>query len=177
MKVLRKVLKYLAILVALLVVISIFLPAESHVSRSISISAPPEKLYSYVNSLSEFNRWSPWQGLDPDAVVTYSGSTEGIGASMQWSSENPSVGSGIQTIVDTIPNEMVETRLEFDGQGDAIARWLLEPVGSETRITWELSTEWGYNPMGRYMGLMMDTWVGGPYEEGLRKLKLLVESE
>jgi len=31
------------------------------------------------------------------------------------------------------------------------------------------------NPMGRWMGLMMDGWVGPDYETGLSNLKSLVE--
>jgi hypothetical protein len=35
----------------------------------------------------------------------------------------------------------------------------------------------GMNPVGRYMGLMMDRWVGGDYERGLLQLKAQVEAE
>jgi len=177
MKILLKTLKYFAVLVVILGGISFFLPSQSEVSRSIGISAPPEKVYSYVNSMQQFNRWSPWFGLDPDAEVIYSGPDTGEGAAMAWSSENPSVGKGKQEIVKAIDNQLIETKLEFDGQGDALARWVLEPDSGGTKISWEFSTQWGYNPIGRYMGLMMDKWVGGAYEDGLNKLKALVESE
>jgi hypothetical protein len=33
----------------------------------------------------------------------------------------------------------------------------------------------GVNPVGRWMGLMMDRWVGADYERGLANLKALVE--
>ena len=177
MKILKKTLKYLVLLFVILGVASLFLPNESNVTRSTIIAAPPEKVFSYVNSMKQFNRWSPWAELDPDAVVNYTGPESGLGSVMEWSSEDPSVGKGKQQIVEVVPNQLVETRLEFDGQGDALARWVLEPTSDGTSIEWQFNTEWGYNPVGRYMGLMMDKWVGSAYEDGLTNLKALVEAE
>ena len=34
----------------------------------------------------------------------------------------------------------------------------------------------GMNPMGRWMGLMMDGMVGADYDQGLANLKALVEA-
>jgi hypothetical protein len=42
-------------------------------------------------------------------------------------------------------------------------------------VTWMLDTDMGAGPIGRWMGLMMDKWVGGDYETGLQNLKSLVE--
>jgi effector-binding domain-containing protein len=38
-----------------------------------------------------------------------------------------------------------------------------------------MDTDVGMSPVGRYMGLMFDTWIGKDYEEGLANLKKLVE--
>eukprot|EP01023_Acetabularia_acetabulum_P038207 TRINITY_DN36513_c1_g1_i1.p2 TRINITY_DN36513_c1_g1~~TRINITY_DN36513_c1_g1_i1.p2 ORF type:complete len:157 (-),score=35.49 TRINITY_DN36513_c1_g1_i1:16-486(-) len=35
----------------------------------------------------------------------------------------------------------------------------------------------GSGPMGRWMGLMMDRWVGADYEQGLQNLKAVVEQQ
>ena len=44
-------------------------------------------------------------------------------------------------------------------------------------MTWGLEADMGNAPVGRYMGLMMDRWVGGDFEAGLARLKALVEAE
>ncbi|MBX2869904.1 MAG: SRPBCC family protein [Acidiferrobacterales bacterium] len=177
MKALAKTIKYLIILIVILGAISLLLPQESNVSRSTVITAPPEKVFSYVNSMKQFNKWSPWAELDPNTVMKFSGPESGLGSAMEWSSEDPSVGKGKQVIVAVVDNKLVETSLEFDGQDGAVARWLLEPDSGGTKIEWHFNTQWGYNPIGRYMGLMMDKWVGSAYEDGLVNLKNLVESE
>ena len=53
----------------------------------------------------------------------------------------------------------------------------LKPEGNQTQVTWGFESELGLNPMSRWMGLMMDNWVGGDYERGLVNLKTLVEQQ
>ena len=59
-----------------------------------------------------------------------------------------------------------------------VTSWLvLRPEGDGTRVTWGLEADMGNAPVGRYMGLIMDRWVGGDFEAGLARLKALVEAE
>jgi hypothetical protein len=44
-----------------------------------------------------------------------------------------------------------------------------------TRLTWSFDADFD-NMLGRYMGLMMDRWVGSDYVRGLERLKALAES-
>ena len=177
MKFLKILLKSLLLLIVVLAVVSLFLPSKSEVSRSVRIDAPPAEVFPYVNDFRQFNRWSPWFGIDPDTEYEFSGPASGVGAKLEWSSEDPNVGKGSQEIVASVEPERVDTRLEFDGQGDANAAFVLVPKEGGTQVTWQFDVEWGYNPIGRYMGLMMDEMVGKSYEEGLQKLKLLAEGE
>lgn len=177
MKAIKIIVKLLLLLVVIVVAVAFFLPTTTAVSRSAEINVPPEKLFAYVNDFEQFNRWSPWYGIDPDANYEYEGPSGGVGAKMRWSSEHRSVGIGSQTIIKSEINKEVVTELEFEGQGNAIARFDLEPVAGGTRLTWGFETKWGNNLIGRYMGLMMDRWVGNEYEKGLQNLKALAESE
>ena len=95
---------------------------------------------------------------------------------MNWSSANPGVGSGSQTITRLEPGRTVETALDFGVQGTANASIDLEPAGAGTKVTWGFTTDLGFNPIYRYFGLMFDSWIGGDYEKGLAKLKTVVES-
>ena len=83
---------------------------------------------------------------------------------------------GRQSITRVDPGKEVETSVEFGGQGNATAMVKLEPSGDKTRVTWGFSSDLGYNPISRYMGLMFDRWIGPDYERGLAKLKTLVET-
>jgi effector-binding domain-containing protein len=39
-----------------------------------------------------------------------------------------------------------------------------------------MSMDFGYNPFGRLMGLMMDKWLGADFEKGLQELKKVSEA-
>ena len=65
---------------------------------------------------------------------------------------------------------LVRTSLAFGAQGTAEADFVLEEQDGKTHITWGLNTDFGMNPIGRYMGLFFDGMIGPDYEKGLAKL-------
>ena len=96
---------------------------------------------------------------------------------MAWQSEDPNVGSGQQEIVESQPETRIRTKLTFDGfDAPSYATFTFEPADGGTRVTWAFDANMD-NTVGRYMGLMMEKWVGGDYERGLARLKEVAESE
>lgn len=164
-------------LILLFVAGGMLLPADTHVERSIVIKAEPAKVYSLVNDYREFNKWSPWAAYDPEGTsYEYTGPDTGVGARMSWASEHPNVGVGAQEIVESNPDKMVKSKLMFDGfDAPSYASFILEPTDGGTRVTWTFDSEMD-SLLGRYLGLMMDGWVGADYERGLASLKELAES-
>jgi hypothetical protein len=176
MRLLGRIVAGLLVVVLLLAGGSYLLPREVPVSRSVVIEAPPAEVFPWVNSLQKTAEWSPWMALDPDLQVSFEGPPEGIGNTMSWVSAKPEVGSGRQEITVSTPDSHVESALDFGGMGTARASFDLVPEGAGTRVTWGLVADMGNNPVGRYMGLMIDRWVGADYEKGLASLKSMVES-
>jgi hypothetical protein len=176
MLIVKRILLGIVILAAVLVVIAYILPRHATVFRSVEIAAPAAANYPIVSDLRRFNEWSPWAEIDPATEYTFTGPTDGVGQTMNWSSANPTVGSGSQTITRLEPGRTVETALDFGVQGIANASLDLEPAGSGTKVTWGFTTDLGFNPIYRYFGLMFDSWIGADYEKGLAKLKTVVES-
>lgn len=176
MRFLRRLLTGLVAVIALLVIIGMVLPREVAVTRSIVIDAPAEAIFPHINDLEAGEAWSPWLGRDPEAVLTYGEIAEGEGATMTWSSEHPQVGSGSSEIIEVLENEFIAVALDFGDMGSADATWYLnETDGGATEVTWGFATDMGAGPAGRWMGLMMDRWVGADYQLGLENLKALVE--
>ena len=175
MRIVKRLLAAILILVIALVAVSYLLPRDIKVARSIEINAPASEVFAQVNGLKAGADWSPWLKRDPDVQLTYSGPDTGVGSKLEWTSEHPQVGSGKQEIVESIENEKVLTALDFGDMGTATAAFILIENNGVTTITWDMETDMGMNPIGRYMGLMMDKWVGADYEKGLANLKALVE--
>lgn len=175
MKLIKRIFLTLLIVVAALVAVSYLLPSQAVVARSITIDAPASAVFPHVNSMQATEAWSPWLSRDPETKLSYSGPDAGVGNTLSWTSEHPQVGSGTQEIVESVENQLVRTELDFGPMGTATATFDLQPEGTGTKVTWGFLSELGMNPISRWMGLMMDDWVGGDYETGLGNLKALVE--
>ncbi|MGB7317109.1 MAG: SRPBCC family protein [Planktotalea sp.] len=175
MRIIKRILTILVVLIVVLVALAYVLPRKVMVARSIEIDAPAGQVFAKVNGLKAGADWSPWLSRDPEVKLTYSGPDTGVGSKLEWTSEHPQVGNGKQEIVESVPNERVVTALDFGEMGTAMAAFTLVEASGKTTITWDLDTDMGMNPIGRYMGLMMDRWVGSDYEKGLANLKAMVE--
>ncbi len=175
MRFLKNLLIVLVLAVVALAAGAYLLPRNVIVERSASVAAPPDEVFALVNSLKRTAEWSPWMSLDPNMAVAYSGPDEGVGSTMEWTSADPAVGNGRQEITVSVANERVESALDFGDMGTAQAWFALAPDGSGTSVTWGLDADMGMNPIGRWMGLMMDRWIGADYEKGLASLKALAE--
>ena len=176
MSTLKKIVLALVGLVVLLAGIGLLLPRQVHVERSIVIDAPRATVFALVDGFKQFNKWSPWAGLDPNAKYTVEGPEFGVRAKQSWVGNPKTVGSGSQEIIEAEPLTRVKSRLEFGDNPPATAEFALAPEGSGTHVTWSFDSDMGPRPIGRYFGLMMDRWIGPDYERGLAGLKTLAES-
>lgn len=166
---------YLVIAAAVIVVGGSFLlPAEAVVTRSIEIAAPQDKVFAIVGDLRRFNEYSPWADLDPETKYEFSGPEQGVGQKMIWTSGNPNVGSGSQTVTEHAPPDHAALELDFGQMGIATSTWDLEPAAGGTRATWGFRSRLD-GIAERWFGLMFDKWIGADYERGLARLKTAAE--
>ncbi|MCX7546115.1 SRPBCC family protein [Marinicella gelatinilytica] len=152
---------------------------EVTVSRETTIDRPVKVVYKTVNSMHNFNQWSPWPKMDPDAEFTFQGPETGVGSQMTWSG-NQSIGSGVQTIVETVENKLVKTKTVFKSKDNAVSHttYRLTPIDEDTtKVEWIYETDFDGDILGRYVGSMLDGMLGPQYEQGLQKLKEVVESQ
>jgi uncharacterized protein YndB with AHSA1/START domain len=178
MKTLKKILIGLGIVVAILVVVSFFLPAKIHVERSIVINAPQETVYGMVIDLKKWEQWSAWHKMDPNMKITYGEKTEGVGASYSWTSEDSNVGDGTMKIAAAIPSEMIKLEMYFGGSPDpSWGGWTFEKTAEGIKATNTMDMDAGMNPFMRWMGTMMDAMVGPEFDKGLNSMKQLAEAQ
>ena len=169
MKLLRIVAIVAGVATAAVVGVGFLLPSDYGAERSIVVAAPPEVVFDQVNDLRKNEAWSPWKAKDDTMAITYSDEPVGEGAWYSWTSKNS--GSGKLVITRSVRGEALETSLDFAEQGKAQGYWKFEAVDGGTKVTWGLRGNSGMNVAGRYMGLMMDRFVGPDFEDGLARLK------
>lgn len=173
MKLIRRLLVLVAVLAAVFVGVGLMLPGRIHVERSALIQAEPAAVFPFVNDFRRFNQWSPWAARDPQGTYNFTGPGEGVGARMAWQSDQH--GTGSQEIIESRPNELVVTALDFGEMGRARATFRLSPEAGGAHVSWSLDSELPFDPLARWFGLMFPRWIGADYEEGLARLKTLVE--
>ena len=173
-------LEIILIVVGAIVLLILFVgytsPRKAIMERSVMINASAETVFPYLNSLKTFvDNWSPWTEKDPNAVHEYNDIASGEGAGYSWKGEPKKVGEGSMKIIKCIENKHVRTLLHFKGRGDAYAGWHISESGDGVKVTWDFESDNGMNPMARIFGRFMDKFLGPDYENGLNKLKKVVE--
>ncbi|MBX9767246.1 MAG: SRPBCC family protein [Bdellovibrionales bacterium] len=147
------------------------------VSRSVFINAPAEKIFPYLNNQRLAEKWGSWMEMDPDSKMSYSGPDEGVGAKGSWTG-GKKMGTGSATIVNTVPNERVDIKLEYTEPMDMVqdSEYLITPEGTGSKVSWTVRGK--NNLLGRLMCLFadIDKMIGPMFEKGLSNLKTLIET-
>jgi hypothetical protein len=167
----------LIIIGLLFVAYSLILPEDARIEREIEIQTGPELIFSHFDNLELFNRWSPWYQQDTQAKYTFSGPTHGVGATVQWRSENGSDGNGSQEIITSVPYKIVSSILNIDDHGSGVSSVTIYNNRENTRCR----VLWSYDVtldgvVQRYMGQFLDRFLGPDFEKGLINLKALAET-
>jgi uncharacterized protein YndB with AHSA1/START domain len=151
-------------------------PDRFLVRRTVQIMAPPEQIFPLIDDLHAQSAWSPFE-KDPNMQRTYGGAPRGAGAVYEWSG-NRQVGAGRISITDSVPPSKVTLRLEMSRPfaADNTVEFTLDRNGAGTSVAWAMHGRQPY--MAKVMGLFMncDKMVGSQFEQGLAKLKAVVES-
>lgn len=174
---LKKTLLALLILAAGFAVVVALQPSDFRVSRSAKMAAPPETVFAQVNDFHQWQAWSPWAKLDPNAQFSYSGPASGPGAVFRWAGNNE-VGEGAMTILESKPGERILIQLDFlkPMAGTSTAEFTFRPEAGQTSVTWSMFGK--NNFIAKAMGLFMncDEMIGGQFEKGLAQMKSVVEA-
>ncbi|HEY9733562.1 MAG TPA: SRPBCC family protein [Drouetiella sp.] len=177
---LKKVILGLALFFALLIGgLAIFIatrPDSFVVQRSIVIKATPEPIYPLIADFHKWERWSPYERLDPKMERSFAGKESGLGAKYIWDG-NEKAGAGTMEIIEAVPPSKVAIKLDFSKpfEGHNVAEFKLEPEGDKTSVSWSMSGP--SSVMMKFAGLFMnmDSMIGRDFEIGLDNLKSEVE--
>jgi len=168
-----RIIMWILFILAIFIAIAYFLPQKIYIERVSVIEASPKTVYSQIIDLHSWNKWSKWNQMDPDMKVEYINRGVGVGAGYSWNSENKNVGKGTIKIVEAVKFDSIVVKMNFMEQGAARSSFVFEKSGESTKIKWSLSYDVGFNPFARWMGLMMNNYVGSDFETGLTNLSAL----
>lgn len=176
MKLLKKLLIGLVVFIALFLVAGFLMPGSYTVERSLTINAKPDKIYPLIASAKRWPEWSAWnQTRFPDMTYNYSGPESGVGSESNWNGK--SSGKGRMKMTKADPAKGITYDLDFeDGTYLSVGTISLEPAGDATKVLW-VTTGNLNGPVQRWMGLLMDKFMGPDFETGLKNLKEKTEAK
>ena len=166
----------LAVAIAAVLILAATKPTTLRVQRSVSINAPPERIFSLISDFHQWVTWSPYEQKDPAMKRTYSGAERGRGAVYAWDGDK-NVGSGRMEILDVSAPSKIVIKLDFfkPFEGHNTAEFTMLPQGDGTHVTWLMHGP--ANFMSRLIQVFMnlDNLIGKDFEAGLANLKTITE--
>jgi uncharacterized protein YndB with AHSA1/START domain len=166
----------LAVVIAAVLIYAITKPDTFRVARSVTIKAPPEKIFPLIDDYRQWTAWSPYETKDPQMKRIYGPVTAGKGATYAWEG-NGNVGAGNMAIVDSASPSKVSITLNMIKPISASndVTFTLTPQGEGTNVTWAMQGAVPYFAKVIHVFFDMDKMVGGDFEAGLAKLKAVAE--
>ncbi len=172
----KKIFLVIVAMISLLLIYAGLKSPDYTVMRQITVNAPAEKVFPYLNNMKLADQWGPWKEIDPTVSMVLSGPEEGIGAKTSWAGARQ-MGTGSATIVESTAGSKVKILLEYTEPMAMVqnSEYLLEGTGDQSTVTWQVTGQ--NNFIGRVMGVFInvDQMVGGMFEKGLSNLKTLLE--
>lgn len=177
---LLEILISMAIVAVLFLVVGVLLPSSRVLVESVETNRRMTIVYDTVNSLRRFKDWNPLVLRDPKVQLKLSGPESGVGARLDYVSQNENLGEGSWEIVETEPGERVVYALDNSQRGsNKRAEFLLTPTGRNNRnveIKQVYRVEYGWDLLGRYSGMYVARNVGDDMEMGLNRLTNMLAS-
>mgnify|MGYP006278608779 CR=1 FL=1 len=173
MKALKIIGIILLIIIVLFLIVAAFLPSKVEMEGRISVDAPARTIFKQVNTIENWDHWSPFPEADPNMVVTYEGEKTGTGAIQSWVMQGD---SSQLTIIESDPYQRIRTKLDVLEDNEAYGKWTFDEQGDSTIVTWGLEIHDLKYPFGRFLGLFMETMMKPSFATGLQNLKEHAES-
>ena len=172
----------LALLAGTLVLVGILLPGTVEVTRTVAIEAPPEAVFPLLDDLEAWPAWTPWGEVE--SILVLEGPGTGAGARRVW--DDPSLGSGSLTLVESRPPPALPGRglpgvdylVEVEGGAIRFEGTItVEPRSGGSLVTWTERADLGWNPLLGWTALGMEESQGRQLQDSLDRLKARLEGE
>lgn len=167
MKYIRRFLILILILASILILVGLFLPSHMKVKRDILIKASPILVFDQINTLKNWQFWSPWHS---NTNLMFSENTEGKGARLKWKSNSSENVNGEFIITGSFEFDSLHILMDFGESGKSSSRFIVSKQNKNTKVTWIMESNLTKNPISRWFGLFSDHLIGPDLEKGLYNL-------
>lgn len=178
MKIVKKIIFFIATLIIIALITALFVKKEYSVEQQIVINKPKQEIFNYIKLLKNQDNYSKWASMDTNMKKTYTGTDGTVGFISAWESEKEEVGSGEQEIKNIVNGERVDYELRFIKPFESTSPAY---ITTETIANNKTKVKWGFKGKMDYpsnlMMLFMDfeKMIGNDLQTGLNNLKTELE--
>ena len=160
--------------IGIVLLIGTMISRDFDVATSIEIDAPVEKVFSEVNRIRRWNKWTMWSpNRIADLTLEFSGSEEGEGAVQEWTELR---GKGKLWITESVKNQKVAFTSSFGKFPDMDSEITLEALpNGGTKVTWSSVGALPSGPFYGWFGMTFSDALRVEYDKSLDLLKKLCE--
>lgn len=143
---------------------------KMHISRSITIDAPADKVYSVVSDFNQWRPWSPWLITEPETEVTVAED----GQSYEWKGKR--TGEGKMAIRNAEESKSIDYDLNFlkPWKSYADTSFYLSEEGGSTKVTWVMDSSMPFFLF--FLVKITTAMIEMDYDKGLMMLKAYCET-
>lgn len=175
MKKFRRILFIILCFSIVVIAIGFLLPRKIRVERRLLINVSQKTLFSQVNTIKNWIRWSPLLMMDNNVKINFTGPESGVGASIEWISNDKNIGNGGISITSSISPDSIEVVYDFAEKGKSTGKFVFLKENQNTNVIVSLESNLGMNPISRWVGLFSDHLIGPDLNKGLNNLEMLVQ--
>jgi hypothetical protein len=153
----------------------LMLPRDFSIDRSALIKTGVDEVMNQVTLSSQRLAWTPWKDYDPEAKFDFDG--DGVTPGSEITFQGPRLGKGSIRLI-TYTDTMVFSEIEITEPFylHMMERLTVRPLGTDrTRLNWHLGGTLD-SLRTQINGVFFDHVLGSALEQGLKKLKELLES-
>ena len=170
-----KIFLSLFVIVIGLYIVSLFFPHTYKVERSIVITKPKNEVYQFMSDFKNWEKWSLWN-KQADSTLVYFYGNDGAkkdGRQYFWGA---ALGQGRFKFDTCITNEKLVYDLHMHaGEIKAKGTFLINGDSSSTTLSWLDSGDVGNNPIFRFMIPSKVTSTEKTFDDGLGRIKKMIE--
>lgn len=166
----------LFLIVVAILVTSRFFPHTYKVERKIHIQKPVEQVYGFMNDFKNWEKWSLWN-KSTDSTLVYFYGKESVGSNARQYFWGAVLGQGQFRFDTCITNQKLAYDLHMHA-GDVKAKgtFLFETENDGTSLIWVDSGDVGDNPIFRFMIPSKVSSTSSTFDEGLQRIKNVIEA-
>ncbi len=179
----KKVVVFILVLIIVLgvgiLIAGMILPNKVTVSRSLLVKASKEEVFEQIVQFRNWPKWSPFHAIDTTMKITYDGVDGMNGSSYTWDSKNDDAGMGTmfnRGVSGTTMDYHIDFERPFKSTADG--KLIVKDTLGQVKITWTFATitPFPFNAMQLFPFMNLEKMVGGSFDEGLAKLKIITEA-